>query len=78
MMKSLWTKLESLYASKSGNNKLFLIKQLLGLKYTESKAMSDHLNDFHGITRLPWKESLMIKFRGFYYLVLFLLLGILS
>lgn len=47
--KVLWEKLDSLYASKSGNNKLFMIKQLMGLKFKESKAMSDHLNDFHGI-----------------------------
>nr|QIA97933.1 hypothetical protein AP_R.00g000310-v1.0.a3 [Amaranthus palmeri] len=49
--RTLWKKLESLYASKSGNNKLFLIKQLMNLKYNENKALSDHLSDFHGITQ---------------------------
>ncbi|CAO2816166.1 unnamed protein product [Amaranthus hypochondriacus] len=48
--RTLWQKLESLYASKSENNKLFLIKQLMNLKYNENKALSDHLIDFHGIT----------------------------
>ena len=47
--KSLWNKLEELYARKTGNNKLFLIKQLLGLKYQNGKAMTDHLNTFQGI-----------------------------
>jgi LTR polyprotein gag-polypeptide-like protein len=49
--RTLWQNLESLYASKSGNNKLFLIKQLMNLKYNENKALSDHLSDFHGITQ---------------------------
>ncbi|CAO2837675.1 unnamed protein product [Amaranthus hypochondriacus] len=49
--RTLRQKLESLYASKSGNNKLFLIKQLMNLKYNESKALSDHLSDIHGITQ---------------------------
>ena len=47
--RTLWQKLESLYASKSGNSKLFLIKQLMSLKYNENKALSNHLSDFHGI-----------------------------
>lgn len=58
--KSLWLKLESLYASKSGNNKLYLIKQFLGLKYRESKALSDHLNNFHGI--IQQLSAMEIKF----------------
>lgn len=58
--RSLWQKLDSLYASKSGNNKLYLIKQLMGLKYKESKALSDHLNDFHGI--IQQLSAMDIKF----------------
>ena len=30
---TLWGHLESLYARKTGNNKMFLIKQILSLKY---------------------------------------------
>ena len=47
--RALWTKLEELYARKTGNNKMFLIKQLLALKYTDGKSMTDHLNNFQGI-----------------------------
>ena len=31
--RTLWEHLESLYARKTGNNKMFLIKQMLNLKY---------------------------------------------
>ncbi|CAO2836246.1 unnamed protein product [Amaranthus hypochondriacus] len=58
--RTLWQKLESLCASKSGNNKLFLIKQLMNLKYNENKALSDHLSDFHGITQQL--SAMKIKF----------------
>ncbi|CAH1444283.1 unnamed protein product [Lactuca virosa] len=47
--RTLWNKLEQLYARKSGNNKLFLIKQLIGLKYNDGNPISDHLNSFQGI-----------------------------
>ena len=46
---ALWIKLRQLYARKTGNNKMFLIKQLLGLKYTDGTSMTDHLNNFQGI-----------------------------
>lgn len=58
--RSLWQKLEFLYANKSGNNKLYLIKQLMGLKYISSKSFSDHLNDFHGI--IQQLSAMEIKF----------------
>ena len=31
------------------NNKMFLIKQMLGLKYHDGSAMTDHLINFQGI-----------------------------
>ena len=40
---------EKLYARKTGNNKMFLIKQLLALKYIDGTSMTDHLNNFQGI-----------------------------
>ena len=43
--KTLWDKLETLYASKSGNNKLFLLKQAM-LRYKEGTSISDHLSGF--------------------------------
>ncbi|GAA0163451.1 hypothetical protein LIER_43644 [Lithospermum erythrorhizon] len=46
---SLWTKLEELYARKTGNNKLFLFKQLMSSKYSDGSPMTDHLNNFQGI-----------------------------
>ena len=47
--RTLWNKLETLYASKTGNNKLFLLKQLINLRYREGTPISDHLNDFQGV-----------------------------
>jgi len=47
--RALWTKLEQLFARKTRNNTMFLIKQLLALKYTDGKSMIDHLNNFQGI-----------------------------
>ncbi|GJY25675.1 putative RNA-directed DNA polymerase [Tanacetum coccineum] len=47
--RTLWNKLEQLYAQKTCNDKLFLIKQLKGLRYRDGTAMSDHLIVFQGI-----------------------------
>jgi len=47
--RALWIKFEQLYARKTGNNKMFLIKQLLALKYIDRTLMTDHLNNFQGI-----------------------------
>ena len=46
--KTLWDKIETLYASKSGNNKLFLLKQAMNLRYKEGTSISDHLSEFQG------------------------------
>ena len=47
--RSLWNKLEHIYAQKIGNNKLFLIKKMISLKYQDGLPMTDHLNTFQGI-----------------------------
>ncbi|KAJ0527304.1 putative RNA-directed DNA polymerase [Helianthus annuus] len=47
--RTLWNKLEELYARKTGNNKLFLIKQLINLKYNDGTPVTDHLNVFQGL-----------------------------
>ena len=47
--RTLWTKLEQLYAGRTGNNKLYLIKQMMALKYRDNTPMTDHLNTFQGI-----------------------------
>ena len=58
--RSLWNKLEQLYARKTGNNKLFLIKKLLGLKYRDGTPLSDHLNAYQGL--LNQLAGMNIKF----------------
>ena len=44
----LWRKLEELFRAKTGNNKLYYIKKMMGLKYQEGTAVADHINDFLG------------------------------
>ncbi|KAI9169298.1 hypothetical protein LWI28_010378 [Acer negundo] len=46
---TLWNKLEELYVRKTGNNKLFLIKQMMDLKYKDEAPLLDHLNTYQGI-----------------------------
>ncbi|GAB2275083.1 hypothetical protein Dimus_039106 [Dionaea muscipula] len=45
----LWSKLEQLYARKTGTNKIFLIKQLMTLRYQDRMLLTDHLNTFQGV-----------------------------
>lgn len=47
--RSLWKKLEQLYARKTGNNKMYMIKKLIELRYQEGTPMTDHLNVFQGL-----------------------------
>jgi len=46
--RTLWQKLEELYASKTGNNKLFYLTKLMHVKYWEGTSIVDHLNEFKG------------------------------
>nr|KYP73286.1 Retrovirus-related Pol polyprotein from transposon TNT 1-94 [Cajanus cajan] len=48
-VRTLWEKIKSLYPSKSGNNKLYLLNYLMNLRYRESSSISDHLNEFQGL-----------------------------
>ena len=48
-VRTMWNKLESLCAPKTGNKKMFLIKQMMELKYQDGAPMLDHLNTFQGI-----------------------------
>ncbi len=48
-VRSLWEHFESLYARKTENNKMFLIKQILEIKHHDGSLMTDHLNNFQGI-----------------------------
>ena len=47
--KNLWEKLTKTYQSKSLANKLFLKKDLFGLKMEEDGDLRDHLNRFNGL-----------------------------
>ena len=38
--------MESLYASRTGNNKLFLLKQVMHLTYKDNNSIFYHLNKF--------------------------------
>lgn len=58
--RSLWEKIESLYASKSGNNKLYLLNSLMNLRYKEGTSILDHLNEFQGL--LDQLSGMGIKF----------------
>ncbi|GKD43630.1 putative RNA-directed DNA polymerase, partial [Tanacetum coccineum] len=61
--RTLWNKLEQLYARKTRNNKLFLIKQMMRLKYTDGSPITDHLNAFQDgvITMELAKGSILNK-----------------
>lgn len=58
--RTLWEKIESLYASKSGNKKFYLLNRFLNLRYQEGTSISDHLNEFQGL--LDQMSSMGIKF----------------
>ncbi|KAK8589806.1 hypothetical protein V6N12_024197 [Hibiscus sabdariffa] len=47
--RTLWEKLESLYVSRSDNNKLFLLKEMMELKYREGMSTTDHVSEFQSV-----------------------------
>lgn len=47
--RTIWSKLEELYDRKTKNNKLYLFKQLMYLKYQDGSSMTDHLGKFQGL-----------------------------
>jgi len=49
----LWEKLEYLYASRSGSNKLYLLKDFVGLKYKERTPFMYHLSNFQELFDKP-------------------------
>lgn len=46
---SLWKKLEELFERKTNENKLFLVKKLINLKYDEGTSISSHLSEVQSI-----------------------------
>jgi len=47
--RTLWEKIEFLYPSKLGNNKLYLFNFLMNLRYSKSSSILDYLNEFQGL-----------------------------
>jgi hypothetical protein len=47
--RTLWQKLEELYVRKEGTNKMFLIKQLMNLRYRAGSLVADHVSAFQDI-----------------------------
>ena len=47
--RTLCIKLEKLYIRKTGNNKMYLMKELILLRYHEDIPMTNHLNTFQGL-----------------------------
>ena len=62
--RSLWNKLKQLYARKTSNNKLFLIKKMISLKYQDGTPMTDHLNTFQGIINQLARMNIKFEEKG--------------
>ncbi|KAF7143342.1 hypothetical protein RHSIM_Rhsim05G0201800 [Rhododendron simsii] len=45
----LWTKLEAMYERKTAQNKAFLIRRLVNLKYKDGRSVAEHMSDFQGL-----------------------------
>ena len=71
--RALSEKIESLYAYKSGNNKLYLLNCFMNLRYRENSSISDHLNEFQGL--LDQLSGMGIKLWDYGCLILYQSLG---
>jgi hypothetical protein len=45
----LWLELESLYERKTAQNKAFMIRRLVNLKYKDGQSVTEHLSNFQGL-----------------------------
>lgn len=43
----IWDKLKESYERKNGQNKTFLIKKLINVKYKDDDSMTKHMSVFH-------------------------------
>lgn len=59
-VRSLWKKLKILYALKTRNNKLSLLKQYMNIRYKEGTPIIDHIYDIQGV--LDQISRLSVKF----------------
>ncbi|MDP0984010.1 hypothetical protein, partial [Klebsiella variicola] len=48
-VKTLWEKIEDLYAKKTGNTKMYVIGQMMYLRYKWGKPMAKHLGNFQAL-----------------------------
>mgnify|MGYP003740606461 FL=1 len=46
---SLWQKLEAMYERKTSQNKAFLIRRLVNLKFRDGNSVAEHLSDFQSL-----------------------------
>lgn len=46
---SLWLKLEGLYERKTADNKIFLIRRLVNLKFKDGGSVAEHINEVNNI-----------------------------
>ena len=46
---SIWQKLESLYEIKTVQNKVFMIRRLVNLKYKDGNSISEHFGNVQGL-----------------------------
>ena len=44
-----WQKLESFYERKTAQNKAFMIRRLVNLKYKDGNSVAKHLSNFQGL-----------------------------
>ena len=58
----LWTKLETLYMTKSLTNRILLKRQLYSFRMKEGTTITDHLNTFN--TLVVQLESIEVKFES--------------
>ncbi len=47
--RTLWLKLEQLFARKEGVNKMLLIRRLMQLRHSDNRAVADHVNELQGV-----------------------------
>jgi hypothetical protein len=45
----LWKKIEEMYQRKTAQNKAFIIRKLVNLKYQDGRSVAEHLNDFQDL-----------------------------
>ena len=58
---SLWQKLKSLYEKKTAQNKAFMIRRLVNLKYKNGNSVAEHLSNFQGLLNVLFTMKLELE-----------------